>query len=410
MADASAKAATLALADISVGDSFSTTRKFTAEDVRRYAELSGDFSPLHVSPEYGATTEFGGNVVHGLLVASLFSQLVGMRIPGERALYMGQDVAFRRPVMVGETVTAKASVTSVSPLTSMIQLATEIRNIENALVVSGTAKVKVRGEAASLTAGARKEPAPARDFPRVALVTGGSRGIGAEIARTLASKGYAVAVNYRASASAADAVCRAIADGGGKAVAVQGDVTAEDDAKRLVEAARDAFGGLSVVVNGATGPIAQTKTTELEWSQFAMHLDTQLKGPWLVCKTAHRHLKESGRGAIVNILSQVVAGPPPAGMADYTAAKFALYGLSKTLATEWAADGIRVNMVSPGLVQTELTAHYKDIVFRMDAGRTPLKRIATVADVANAVAYLAGDEAAFMTGMNLFVTGGQVMP
>jgi NAD(P)-dependent dehydrogenase (short-subunit alcohol dehydrogenase family) len=149
---------------------------------------------------------------------------------------------------------------------------------------------------------------------------------------------------------------------------------------------------------------------ELDWARFQAHIDTQLRGVWHVCKAAYPHLKASGRGAVVNILSQVVDGTPPAGMADYTAAKYALYGLSKTLAAEWAADGIRVNMVSPGLVQTDLTAHYKSVAFRMDAGRTPLKRLALPDDVANAVAYLAGEEAAFLTGMNVFVTGGQVMP
>jgi 3-oxoacyl-[acyl-carrier protein] reductase len=245
---------------------------------------------------------------------------------------------------------------------------------------------------------------------KTALVTGGSRGIGAAIARTLAGKGFAVGVNYVANVDAANSVCHAITEAGGKAVPVQGDVTDSHDAARMVSGVVDALGGLSLVVNGATGPLTHTPAVELDWARFQSHLDTQLRGAWQVSKAAHPHLKASGRGAVVNILSQVVAGAPPAGMADYTAAKYALFGLSKTLAAEWAGDGIRVNMVSPGLVQTDLTAHYKSVAFRMDAGRTPLKRLATPEDVANAVAYLAGEEAAFLTGINVFVTGGQVMP
>lgn len=96
-------------------------------------------------------------------------------------------------------------------------------------------------------------------------------------------------------------------------------------------------------------------------------------------------------------------------MADYVSAKNALMGLSKAMAAEWAEDMIRVNMVFPGLTRTEMTEHYQERVFKMEAARTPLKRIATPADVASAVAYLVGEEASFLTGVNLFVTGGQIM-
>ena len=99
----------------------------------------------------------------------------------------------------------------------------------------------------------------------------------------------------------------------------------------------------------------------------------------------------------------------PANMADYVTAKHALEGLSKALAAEWAGDGIRVNMVSPGLTRTELTEFQHERVFKMEAARTPLRRLATPADIARAVAYLALDDSAFLTGTNLFVTGGQVM-
>ena len=112
---------------------------------------------------------------------------------------------------------------------------------------------------------------------------------------------------------------------------------------------------------------------------------------------------------MVNLLSQVTANAPVPRMADYVTAKYALLGLSKALAVEWADDHIRVNMVSPGLVQTELTQHYHDRVFKMEAARTPLNRLATPEDVAKSVAFLVSDEASYLTGVNLFVTGGQVM-
>jgi 3-oxoacyl-[acyl-carrier protein] reductase len=406
MAPPSEPAAALTLADIAVGDTFSVVRTFDAGDIARFAEVSGDFSPLHVDADYAATTEFGRPVVHGMLLAALFSQLVGMRIPGRHALYLGQDLAFRKPVFAGQAVTASAKVTSVSVPTRTIQLATEIRS-DDGLVVSGSAKVKIRQtEVLEL----KSEPVPTKatgDRP-VALVTGASRGIGAAIARRLAAAGNAVVINYFASDQQAGALEREILAGGGQAFACKADVRAEADVAAMIAAIEARFGRLDIVVNGASGALTETSAAEVSWAEVTRNLDYHLKAAMLVCQQAFPHLKASGNGRIVNILSQVVNGAPPAGMSAYTAAKYALLGLSRALASEWAAHAIRVNTVSPGLVETDLTAHYAARTLRNEALRTPLKRLATPEDVANTAAFLCGDQASFITGANFFVTGGQV--
>src|SRR5262249_46218637 len=128
-----------------------------------------------------------------------------------------------------------------------------------------------------------------------------------------------------------------------------------------------------------------------------------------VCQASHAALKSSGKACIVNVLSQVVANQPPARMASYVTAKYALFGLSKALAIEWADDHIRVNMVSPGLTQTDMTQHYHERIFKMEASKVPLRRITQATDVAAATAFLLSEEASFLTGVNLFVTGGQTM-
>src|SRR5262249_16916083 len=147
-----------------------------------------DFSPLHVDAEYAGTTEFGRPVVHGMLLASLFSQLVGMWLPGKHALYLGQDLSFRRPVMIGETVRASARVISKNAVTRTLTVSTEIRNAEGKVVVSGTAKVKMRDVQTIPIESLNDKPSQARRDGHVALVMGGSRGIGAEIARTLGNR------------------------------------------------------------------------------------------------------------------------------------------------------------------------------------------------------------------------------
>ena len=402
------RAAELRFEDIAVGQHFELEHAFAAADVRRFAELSGDFSPLHVDEAYARGTEFGGCVVHGILLASLFSQIVGMHLPGKAALYLGQELSFRRPVRVGERVRAIARVTAVSAPTRSLVLATEIRNADGQIAVSGTGKVKVRGEAAA--AAIRPAPAAAAvPAARVAIVTGASRGIGAEIARALAQAGFAIVVNYHRSATRADEVCGAITAAGGKAIPLQADVRDAGAVAELVASTIAAFGPPTALVNSAAAEFGVRPFVELSWDDFQTQLDQQVRAAVNTCQAVYPHMRVAGGGAIVNVLSQVTLGAPAPRMADYTTAKYALAGLSRALAAEWAEDGIRVNMVSPGLVRTELTEFHHERVFKGEAMRTPLKRLATPQDVAQAVAYLLGDGAAFLTGINLPVTGGQVM-
>src|SRR5262245_2007472 len=208
---------------ISIGQSYEIERTFTARDLDDFAHLSGDFSPLHVDLEYARSTEFEDRVVHGMLLASLFSQLVGMRLPGKHALYLGHDLSFRRPVRIGEPVKAIAKVVGKNAATRTITLQTEIRNGQDRVVVSGTAKVKLRDIEGIPESRAHAYASLATDKP-VAIVTGASGGIGSEIARTLAQRGAVVAVNYFRNSNAAANVVESIRAGGGEGITAQADV------------------------------------------------------------------------------------------------------------------------------------------------------------------------------------------
>jgi len=401
--------------EIDVGTAYTIERTLTAQDVRAFAQVSGDFSPLHVDDDYAARTEFGGCVVHGMLLGALFSQLVGMRLPGRRALYLGQDLTFRRPVLVGETVRATAKVSAKNDATRVLVLQTEIRGADDRVVVSGTARVKVRDgrtatDATGALTGQRNTQTSSVAPGSVALVTGASRGIGAETARVLAAKGWAVAINYWRSKAAADAIVDEIGKGGGRAIAVQADVRDETAVEALITDVGERLGAPGLLVNAATADLESVRASDLGWEAFERHLAYQVKAVLKLCQAVHPAMVAAGGGAIVNIVSQVTANSPPASAADYVTAKYALLGLSKALAVDWAEQNIRVNMVSPSLVRTDLTQGHHERVFKLEAARTPLRRLATAHDAASAVAWLASDEAAFLTGVNLFVTGGQSMP
>ena len=406
------EAAALTFDDIAIGDTFELTRAFSERDVDVFAMLCGDFSPLHVDAAYASGTEYGQRVVHGMLTASLFSTLVGMRIPGRAGLYLGQELTFRRPAMIGEPLTARAKVTGKNPATSTISLATEVRDAAGKVLVSGSGRVKVRGAglAPDGPAPVVRADAPCNAGEPVAVVTGGVRGIGGAISRRLAREGYAVAAVYRANHEAAQSLASEIAAEGGQCRLIQADITQSECLDRLVSEASEMAGPVRVVVNAAIGELISLPAADLSWEQFAEHLDTQVKAVFDLAKRVHPLMRAAGGGAIVNLLSQVVHNTPPKGMAHYVTAKYALMGLSKALAAEWASDKVRVNMISPGLARTELTQSYPDRVFKMEAVRTPLGRLVEPADIAETVSYLVGEGAAFVTGINLFLTGGQDMP
>ncbi|MEZ0239788.1 MAG: 3-oxoacyl-[acyl-carrier-protein] reductase [Chloroflexota bacterium] len=242
---------------------------------------------------------------------------------------------------------------------------------------------------------------------KAAIVTGGSRGIGRAIALRLATQGADVAFSYRGNEAAAKETAAAIEALGRKALPVQGDATDPAAAEALVKATLEAFGKVDILVNNA-GITRDDLIMRMSMDAWRDVLETNLFGAFYAIKAVTRPMLKARSGRIVNITS-VSGQAGQTGQANYSAAKAGLIGLTKATARELASRGITCNAVAPGFVLTELTRDLPEALQAEITARTPLGRFGTTEEIADAVVFLASDEAAFITGQVLAVDGGLVM-
>jgi 3-oxoacyl-[acyl-carrier protein] reductase len=242
---------------------------------------------------------------------------------------------------------------------------------------------------------------------RVAIVTGGSRGIGRAVAMRLANEGANVAITYRSNDAAAEAAAEKVRTEGARCEIFQGDVASPDDVAALFEGVGEALGRVEILVNNA-GLTRDNLMMRMKESEFDEVLSTNLKGTYLCTRAALRPMIRARWGRIVNI-SSVVGLVGNAGQANYAASKAGIIGFTKSVAREVAQRGITANVVAPGYVETELTQSLTDDIKDQIKSQVPAGRFAAAEEVAGVVAFLAGEEAGYVTGQTLAVDGGMTM-
>ena len=242
---------------------------------------------------------------------------------------------------------------------------------------------------------------------KVAVITGAGRGIGRAIALHFAESGAKVVINYRSSIAQVEELLSLIKNAGGEAIAVQADISKEDEAKKLLEEAVKNFGRLDVIVNNA-GITKDNLLIRMTEADFDSVIDINLKGTFFCMKHAANIMLKQRSGKIINIAS-VVGLTGNAGQVNYAASKAGVIGMTKAAARELASRGITVNAVAPGFIDTDMTDILPDKVKEATIASIPLKRFGIASEVAGAVGFLASEAANYITGQVLQVDGGMVM-
>ena len=242
---------------------------------------------------------------------------------------------------------------------------------------------------------------------KIALITGGTRGIGKQIALTFAKEGYNIALNYRTENEALKNTKKEIEANNVKCFAVQGDVNNFKDCEQFVKQIVEEFGNIDVLVNNA-GITRDTLLMRMKEEDFKQVIDTNLIGTFNVTKNVIGYMIKAYKGRILNI-SSVVGISGNAGQTNYSASKAGIIGFTKSLAKEVASRNITVNAVAPGFIQTAMTDVLSDDIKEQMKSQIPLGAFGSVQDIANAVVFLASDEAKYITGQTLHVDGGMAM-
>lgn len=389
--------------EIFVGMKESLTHQVTQQDIEKFVDLTGDDNKLHVDKAFAATTSFKKPVVHGMIGASFISTIIGTKLPGDGALWFSQTLEFLLPVRVGDKLVVEAEVTKKNDNERIIDLKIEILNQNRQVVTKGLSRVKVIEPEVLEAAVAQEEP-----VTRVVLVIGGSGGIGKAVCLQLASDGFDVVVHYKSNAATAALIQNEISALGRQCLLAQADVDVEADLDELIRLALRKFGRIDVLVNCAASPIPPVKVLDLEWSDFEVQLNLNIKVNLQLIKRVLPSMLENKFGKIITI-GTVYSDKPNASLVHYITAKSALEGFTKAMALELAPKGIQVNMVSPSVISTELTSDIPEKVKLLTAAQTPLRRLALPEDVAGAVSFLAGKHSNFLSGEVIRVNGGQLM-
>lgn len=388
--------------NIKIGESATIKHQITVEDIEKFVALTGDDNKLHIDKEYASNTDFKIPVVHGMLGASFISTVIGTKLPGDGALWYSQNLEFLRPVRVGDTLLVTASVISKNEKARSIELKTDIHNQYNQLVTTGSAKVKIVDQILANPISITTEN------QKLVLVLGSTGGIGYSAAINLAKNGFDLILHYHNNKARVIKLQNIIQQFGRKCYVIKADLLKETSIIEMTQNILRSNSFITGFVNCTTTKIPNIKFEDVEWKYMQEHFDINIKSSFIILKELLPLMDGMKYGKIVFLTSQYIESPI-SELLHYITAKSSLNGFTKALAIELSSKGIRLNMVSPSLTDTELVSDIPKRVKMLIEAKTPLKKLCTIDDIANCITFLMLPSSDFITGETIRVNGGQVM-
>jgi len=391
--------------EIKIGDFYTLEKKITKSDIDKFIDMTGDVNPLHVDPIYANKTPYKKIVVHGMLGASFISTIIGTKLPGPGSVWLSQNFNFLIPVRLNDTLTIVCTVAKIYSKERLLEIDTIIYNQNHKKVLSGSGVVKLLKEIEKV-----KTSETNSRLKKVAIVTGGTGGIGSEICRKLVSLNYKVVFTYNTSEDYAYALLQEFNKSDSKtAYAVKADLNNINDLRKLFDITLAQYNNISLLVNNASSSIVSKSLLDLDWIDIEEHMSVQVKSSLFLSKLCLPKMIENKWGRIINITSQVVKDEPTFGWCAYAIAKVSLGQLTKQLAQEFGCYGVTVNSIAPGLCNTTLIQDISEKIQLITARQTPIRRLANVDDISNALEFLISETSGFITGQTLNINGGKVM-
>jgi 3-oxoacyl-[acyl-carrier protein] reductase len=241
---------------------------------------------------------------------------------------------------------------------------------------------------------------------KVALVLGGNGGIGLEVIKSLAGKGINVCATYHSNKKDLE---KLQGSNKGKVSSYQMDLSDEVSINNAFDEISKEYNKIDIVVFSVTPPIKNKQILKMEWKDFQEHLDLQIKGLFYIIQNLKAQLEAKHKTKFIILLTEYCIGKPPAGLSHYVSAKYCLRGFAKSMAIEFAKYNCTVNMISPGMVDTNLISNLPPKLVEITSESNPLKRIAKAKDVANVVLFLSSEDSDYLNGVNITVNGGGIM-
>ena len=387
---------------IQMGDEAEFYRTITAEDVEDFARLSGDRNPMHMDEQFAGRTRFQRRVVHGMLLASYVSTLVGMHCPGPGALWSQQNFCWAAPVFIDDRIHFRIRVTHKSTGARALTIKVTGVNQDGKVIMEGAGTVTVLEE--------RQQRRDLSITERVAFVSDASSEIGVAIASMLGQAGAVVVVNCHDNAVAAEELSAKIESTGGRALPTQADITDSASVVTTVQKVRAKFDRpISLLINSAGNTPQPRAFVETGWNDVQSMLDVHLRAAFNCCQAIIPGMVEQKSGRIINIGSAFTRNTPPSNWSSFLIAKSAMQALTRCLAVELGPHGIRVNMVSPGLMDNDATTGLPDRLRKVQAMQTPLRRLASPNEIAAVISALCSEAGDFVTGIEIPVCRGLQM-